>query len=124
VPEVHHQKLGGQGLAGVPRRADGLAPAAFGAGVGVQDLLPRQVFQGGGSQVGVAAVRLLEVDVQRAEPAPCLGVGEEDVRLRDEAVGGLGVGDVGQDAQDQQDVGQQEHPLEEAQGVGADVTKQ
>src|SRR5207244_10819367 len=99
VPKVHHDQLGGQGFSCVPRRTDALAPAALGTRVEVQDLLPREVLDRPGAEPDVSTLQPVEIDVQRPEPAPCLGVGEEDVQLRDEAVEMLGIGEGGEDPQ-------------------------
>ena len=60
VAQAHDEELGGQGLLGVPRGAQLLAPPAFSAGVEVEARFPREVLDRAHAQGGVLG-ELVEV---------------------------------------------------------------
>ncbi|MDT7659203.1 MAG: hypothetical protein QOF38_3918 [Pseudonocardiales bacterium] len=69
VPQIHDHELGGQRLAGVPRRALALAAAALGAGREVQHALPGEVLDLAATEdvvlIGVFEVNLLATRLHR-----------------------------------------------------------
>jgi hypothetical protein len=70
VPERERQQLGGERLAGGPRRALVLAPAALRAGGDVEQLLPGQVLDGAGAEPRVVRQVLQRGDVEVAVADP------------------------------------------------------
>ena len=62
LPQVHDEKLGREGLAGVPSRALALAAAALGTGHEVEELLPGEMVDPAGTEDRVLVHRL-EVDL-------------------------------------------------------------
>ena len=117
VPQVHDEQLGGEGLAGVPGRALGLAPAALGAGGHVEELLPREVLDAAGAEDHLVLVAdVLHGHVRRggqgAQGPGAPGGGHVDGGQEDVEV--LRVGHEDQEAGDDGDVGQQGHRLDDA----------
>ena len=109
VAEAHDQQLRRELLAGRVGRADVLAAAALGARHRVDHLLPRHV----GDRVGAEAHRALVLDreVERLEPAARARAAEPDVDRRRRDVEVLRVRQVGEEADDEQDVRPDEDPL-------------
>ena len=109
VAEPHDQQLRRQLLARRVGRADVLAAAALGARHRVDHLLPRHV----GDRVGAEAHRALVLDreVERLEPAARARAAEPDVDRRRRDVEVLRVRQVGEEADDEQDVRPDEDPL-------------
>ena len=91
-------------LAGGVGGADVLAAAALGARHRVDDLLPGQVGDGRRRRSGCPPRRRFLVEAQRLEPAPGARAPEVDVDARGHDVQVLGVGEVGEEAEDDQHV--------------------
>ena len=103
VAQPHDQQLRRQLLAGRVGRADVLAAAALGARERVDHLLPGQVGDRPGAEAGSRLGHVL-VEAQRLEPAARARAPEEDVDRRGDDVQVLRVGQVGEEAEDEQHV--------------------
>ena len=122
VAQVHDEELRRQRLAGVPRRALGLAAPALGAGGHVEQLLPGEVLHAAGTEDGLVLVAdVLHGHVRGGgEGAQGPGApGGGDVDRGQEDVEVLRVGHEDQEAHDDGDVDQQEGRLEDAVDAGA-----
>jgi hypothetical protein len=111
VAEPHDEELRRERLARVPGGAYVLAAAAFRARHRVQRLLPREV---GDRTRAKAKLRLVVgVEAQRLQPAARTSPREEDVDRRGRDVQVLRAREVGQEAEDQQNVRPDERPLQD-----------
>ena len=110
VAEPHDQELRREVLARRPRRAGILAAAALGARVGVDDLLPGHVRDGARAHPDVLLGALL-VEPQRLQPPARAGAPEVDVEDGRHDVQVLGARQVGQEAEDDEDVRPDQHAL-------------
>jgi hypothetical protein len=111
VADAHDQELRAQLLARRVRGADVLAAPALGARHRVDHLLPRQVGDRGGAEAHRRLV--LDGEVERLEPPPRARAPEPDVDRGGGDVEVLRVRQVGEEPQDQQDVGPDEDALED-----------
>ncbi len=101
IPKCHDQELRRELLAGIESWTHILAPAAFGAGHRVDHLLPGEV-GGRGGPVPDLIVGRFEIDRLQAPAFP--GAAKEDVDRGQEDVQVLRVGEVNEEAQDDQHV--------------------
>ena len=113
ISEPHDHELRGEDLAGGVRGAGVLAAAALGARERVEHLLPGEVgcFSCAEAEVllgdvGVVELERLEAPAGASAPEPHVDRRHEDVQV-------LGAGEVGQEAQDRQDVDPDERALED-----------
>ena len=109
VAQAHDQELRRELLARRVRRADVLAAAALGARHRVDHLLPRHVGDRGRAEAHLGLV--LDREVERLEAAAAARAAEPDVDRRRRDVEVLGVRQVGEEADDEQDVRPDEDPL-------------
>ena len=119
VAQVHDHQLGRQRLAGVPRRALGLAAPALGAGGEVEHALPGEVLDlAAAEDVSSSSRRVLEVDrlaagvIGSSGPSAFGSRLDSDVERRQEDVQVLGVDDEDQEAEHDADLGQEADRLE------------
>jgi hypothetical protein len=104
VAQAHDQELRRQLLAGGEGRTDVLAAPALGARQGVDDLFPGHVGDGGRAEPQVLLGRALFLQGQRLQAAARPGPTEEHVDRCGQDVEVLGVGQVGQEGEDDEDV--------------------
>ena len=114
VAQVGDQCLGGEHLAGEVGGTVRLAPAALGAAVEVEHVLPREMLEGRRAKVLIALVgsRHHGVDVDGTQTSPRLLLPEHDVGRGGDDVKVLAVAEVDEEPEDQDEVRPEEDPVE------------
>src|SRR5207244_11572525 len=113
VVQIQDGQVGREGLAGVPCGARALTPTALGARVEVEQLLARKVGDGLRTQRLFPGLEFPEVDLERFERTGWSGAGEPHVERARDDVEMLGVRQIDQEPEHEQDVRPEERPGEE-----------